>query len=136
MVSFQFRSLLTFLSSAKAKDAGWTETTAFDYAAYEASGGNNADWRGAAKVYEWNDDFGDVAPAVPELEEILFGSEHQMRKGAHIDNISHIEVQLEGPVAVAPVRKVSDIITIPSSHVLIRLLVRGRWPPPGRAPQH
>lgn len=28
----------------------------------------------SARVYEWNDEFGDVGPKIPELEEQLFGT--------------------------------------------------------------
>lgn len=30
------------------------------------------DWASSATRYEWNDSYGDVAPRLPELEEILF----------------------------------------------------------------
>ncbi|KAK5114203.1 hypothetical protein LTR85_010268 [Meristemomyces frigidus] len=92
---------------AKARGAGWTETTAFNYADFEASGGNNGDWHAISKVYEWNDEYGDVGPEVPELERILFGGEHQMRKGQHYENID-IPVTIEGPVKVDPVRNFGD----------------------------
>lgn len=31
-------------------------------------------FEGSARIYEWNDEFGDVVPRVPELEEELFGA--------------------------------------------------------------
>lgn len=94
---------------AKARDAGWSETTAFDYNAYQRSGGENApEWMANAKVYEWNDEFGDVGPEIPQLEDMLFGSEFQMKKGTSINNIFEFEVQIEGPVKIDPIRKVSD----------------------------
>lgn len=92
-----------FLS--KARDAGWTEKTAFNYDEYMRTGGEDRDWHGAAKVYEWKDEFGDVGPEVPELEKILFGGEFQMRKGAHTEHLD-LEVNIEGPVKIAPVLKV------------------------------
>lgn len=71
----------------RARAAGWTETTAFDYQAFERSGGNDIDWHGLARVYEWKDEYGDVAPRVPELEKELFGGEFQMRTGNHLHNL-------------------------------------------------
>jgi hypothetical protein len=90
----------------KAKDRGWTEATAFDYDEFQRTGGHDADYHGAAKVYEWSGDYGDVGPQVPELENILFGGEFQMRKGEHVE-VLEVEVTLEGPSKVQPVAKVS-----------------------------
>lgn len=91
----------------KARDAGWTETTAFDYGEFQRTGGNDADWRGAAKKYEWNDEYGDVGPEIKELEDILFGGEFQVRKGDHAQNLD-LDVKIEGPEKIAPVFKVSN----------------------------
>ena len=93
--------------TSKARDAGWNEKTAFNYAEFERLGGDSADYHASSKVYEWQDDFGDVAPEIPELERILFGGEFQMRQGEHINNLKDIEVSLEGPTKVVPVRTVS-----------------------------
>ena len=92
--------------SKKARDAGWTEATAFNYDEFQRTGGNDADWYGAAKVYEWSDEFGDVAPAVPELEKILFGGEFQMRRGEHTEHLE-LTVNIESPEKVSPIRNVS-----------------------------
>lgn len=72
----------------RARAAGWTETTAFDYVEFQRQGGSNADWSGAARVYEWKDEYGDVGPAIPELEIALFGGEFQMRRGEHMSNFA------------------------------------------------
>ncbi|RMY14218.1 hypothetical protein D0867_07209 [Hortaea werneckii] len=88
--SLQFQALTLdkdeFLRRARA--AGWTETTAFDYVQFQRQGGNNTDWYGAAQVYEWKDEYGDVGPAIPELEIALFGGEFQMRRGEHMGNFA------------------------------------------------
>ena len=42
-------------------------------------------WMHRAKKYEWKDDYGDLAPEIPELEKELFGSELRMRKGHRFD---------------------------------------------------
>ncbi|KAI7366302.1 DEAD/DEAH box RNA helicase [Hortaea werneckii] len=80
----------------RARAAGWTETTAYDYVQFQRQGGNNTDWYGAARVYEWKDEYGDVGPAIPELEIALFGGEFQMRRGEHMGNFAST-VAVQGP---------------------------------------
>ncbi|KAI5801662.1 P-loop containing nucleoside triphosphate hydrolase protein [Peziza echinospora] len=36
----------------------------------------SVDWNSSAARYEWNEEYGDVAPRIPEMEEILFGDVH------------------------------------------------------------
>ncbi|KAK5136145.1 hypothetical protein LTR08_003982 [Meristemomyces frigidus] len=93
---------------SKARDAGWAEKTAFNYDEFERLGGGDAEYHATSKVYEWQDDFGDVGPEVPELERILFGGEFQMRKGDHYKNLGEIPVTLEGPTKVDPVRSFEE----------------------------
>lgn len=91
----------------RARGHGWTETVAFDYNSYQKSGGDNPyEWYGTAEKYEWKDDYGDVGPEIPELEKILFGNEFITREGAHRNNLD-IEVTLEGPEKIAPIKTVS-----------------------------
>lgn len=82
----------------KAKEAGWIERTAYDYAADERDRRDDNGWFGAAKIYsvEWQDDFGEVGPEIPELEQILFRSEHQQHQGEHLHALE-IPVTVEGP---------------------------------------
>ncbi len=89
---------------AKARAAGWTETVAFDYDEFQRQGGD--DWLGNAKVYEWNEEYGDVAPGHPELERQLYGLEHRVTAGNHRGVLDDIEVVLEGPTRVAPIQQV------------------------------
>ncbi|EME87037.1 uncharacterized protein MYCFIDRAFT_116498, partial [Pseudocercospora fijiensis CIRAD86] len=91
-----------------ARSAGWTETVAFDYDAFQRSGGNDGNWLGQGAVYEWSGEYGDVAPQVPELEAILFGSEFKLREGTHRTNIDDIEVTVEGPTKIAPIKNFAD----------------------------
>ena len=86
----------------KARDHGWTETTAFNYDEFQRTGGNDRNWLGAGKVYEWSDEYGDVAPEVPELHDILFGGEFQMQKGEHLGAFE-LEVTAEGAEKITPV---------------------------------
>lgn len=39
-------------------------------------------WASGEARYEWNDEYGDVGPAFPELEKILFGDEDHVRAGS------------------------------------------------------
>ena len=83
----------------KVKDAGWTEKTAFNYDEYQRTGGENAeDFGGMMQIYnvDWNDDYGDVGPELPELEKGLFGGEFRNRKGEHLAALQ-LEANVEGP---------------------------------------
>lgn len=91
---------------ARAREAGWTDRTAIDYDTVQGGGDSNADWNGAARVYEWSGEYGDVGPEVPELEEVLFGGDFVMRQGEHLANLD-LEVTVEGPTQIAPIREVS-----------------------------
>lgn len=75
------------------QEVGWVEKQAYDYETYNKSskelfdeglapGGLGAqDWASNAAKYEWDEDYGDVGPAFPDLEKQLFGGEHRMRTG-------------------------------------------------------
>lgn len=93
-----------------AREAGWVDTTDVDYTHQNAAG----EWYGSGGKYEWLDDYGDVAPDIPELEMILFGSEHQVRSGEHMEALD-AEVRVEGPFAVKPVNNVSNISPRPAT---------------------
>ena len=43
------------------------------------------EWAGHAAKYEWNAEYGDVGPADPRLEKMLFFSEHTVRKGVEYE---------------------------------------------------
>lgn len=51
---------------------GWNEAEVFDYSAMGGDSGVRT-FGGSARVYDWNDEFGDIGPKVPELEKELFG---------------------------------------------------------------
>ncbi|TKA52778.1 hypothetical protein B0A55_12521, partial [Friedmanniomyces simplex] len=92
---------------AKARGAGWTEKTAFDYAQYNREGGDSHNWAGAAKKYEWKEEYGDVGPEIEELEKMLYGGEFQMHKGDRYDNLE-IKVTVEGEQQVARILEFED----------------------------
>ena len=70
---------------ATARDKGWVEPQSFDYESHnapiKASGANEGDWNHHAAKYEWKEDYGEVGPAIPELEHQLFRSEFINRQG-------------------------------------------------------
>jgi len=89
----------------RVRAAGWTERSAVDYTTVADQAASSGDWFATAKVYEWKGEYGDVGPKVPELEKILFGGDFRVRQGEHLNNLE-FEVAVEGPVKIAPVRKV------------------------------
>ncbi|KAH7316440.1 P-loop containing nucleoside triphosphate hydrolase protein [Stachybotrys elegans] len=62
-------------------------------------------WDGSAKVYQWNDEFGDVGPKFPDLEVELFGAPESRHEVAGLDfsRIEEIEVHQEGPRKIDPI---------------------------------
>lgn len=115
----------------RARDQGWTETTAFDYDSYQRQGGDNRDWFGAGAVYEWSDEYGEVAPRFEELEKILFGRDTHIEEGEHSNVLKEIEVFVDGPQRIAPVTKVSPLsspscLTLPAN---LFASVHRRWHP-------
>ena len=76
-------------NAAKARERGWTAPQGYDYASYNAAPVRGqedlTEWGHKAAKYEWKDDFGDVGPAVEELEKQLFRSELRMRQGTKLD---------------------------------------------------
>ncbi|CAK1359666.1 ATP-dependent RNA helicase DED1 [Cercospora beticola] len=96
------------LDLAKAREAGWSETTAFNYDEFTKQGGHSGEWQGMTGVYEWNDEYGDVAPELPELERMLYGTETRVVEGKHRDTLDDIEVVLEGATKVKPIQTFAD----------------------------
>lgn len=108
MSSFDTKSLAEALPAANSKQTpqehGWVDKTAYDYATYNKTNKDINDaaesgeatpegendfpepeaWAGNASVYEWDDEYGDVGPRHPELEQMLFGAE-RVRRGNAID---------------------------------------------------
>lgn len=81
----------------RVREAQWAVPQKFDYDTYNAGprdresaapvGDENADyadgptWAANAVKYEWSDDFGEVGPRHPALEQMLFRDEHIMEIG-------------------------------------------------------
>jgi len=103
--------------AAKARDHGFVEKTAYDYAIYDP--GNDAPksssdqaWGSTAARYEWSDEYGDVAPKFPELERQLFNNAFMMRKGENLQAYDVINVTIEGPTKISPVTSVSYFLPL------------------------
>ncbi|KAK3064680.1 hypothetical protein LTS18_004941, partial [Coniosporium uncinatum] len=99
--------------AAKARDHGFVEKTAYDYAVYGSGNDapdacNDQAWGSTAARYEWSDEYGDVAPRVPELEQQLFNDAYMMRKGENLQAYNVINVTIEGPTKIAPVTSFKD----------------------------
>ncbi|KAI9841281.1 MAG: hypothetical protein M1837_000817 [Sclerophora amabilis] len=97
---------------------GWAPKTEYDYKIYNASsreekeaieaGTNASTWASNAEKYEWQDEFGEVGPAVPTLEKKLFGNDDLVRSGDEFQKIKEIEVTQEGSVHINPVTKFEE----------------------------
>lgn len=84
-----------------AKEAGWIDTVPANYNHHQDSDGAQY------AVYEWAEEYGEVGPRVPELEEQLFGGEFRMRQGQHTQALE-LPTTVEGPMKVSPIRSVSN----------------------------
>ncbi|KIH91517.1 ATP-dependent RNA helicase [Sporothrix brasiliensis 5110] len=85
------------------KDAGWIESTPYNYEAEQDPTKVLRDWAGNATVYEWSGEEGDVGPASEELERELFG-DPEKRSGSGIDfsTLAEIKVTQEGETRISP----------------------------------
>ena len=98
---------------AAARKAGWVEPTAFDYTAADTRGPPPTEavtgdedlpsWAHNAKRYEYTGEEGDIGPKVPELEEQLFRSDFQNRKGVKFDTLCSIKVVAEASEKPSPI---------------------------------
>lgn len=72
-----------------AQEKGWVEPSNFNYAQYNSSGGASGEatdvpdeeWAHTAVKYEWKEEYGDLGPEIPELEDQLFRSQYLTRMG-------------------------------------------------------
>lgn len=103
-------------STKRPQDHGWEPRTAFNYEAVappapDATAPESTDdapgWAHNAVRYEWNDDYGDVGPAIPALEAQLFNRNNISSAGSDLRTLSEFVVTQEGPTRIAHVRTVS-----------------------------
>ncbi|KAL4800551.1 P-loop containing nucleoside triphosphate hydrolase protein [Aspergillus venezuelensis] len=93
------------------------ETTEFGTTVEDGENGENGasmeedsapQWAANAAKYEWNDEYGDVGPKNPHLEEQLFRSEFINRTGLKIGNLRNIEVIAESHERPNPIKDFRD----------------------------
>lgn len=108
-------------SAALVKEKGWAERQAYDYKKFsndrstrEAEAGDTAEeaqpvyqdnWLSSAVRYEWDDEFGEVGPEIPKLEEQLFKDQFRQEKGTFL-GAYEFKVTCEGPNTILPIRSV------------------------------
>ncbi|PYH84840.1 putative DEAD/DEAH box RNA helicase [Aspergillus uvarum CBS 121591] len=106
-------------ASNLARAKGWVAPESYDYDKYTAASapdqpagdsgdGQLPEWAANAAKYEWKDEYGDVGPEIPELEEQLFRNEFINRAGLKIGNLQKIEVIAESHERPNPVRDFND----------------------------
>ncbi|EOD46035.1 putative dead deah box RNA helicase protein [Neofusicoccum parvum] len=103
----------------RAREHGFAPPVAYDYDNYNATTKEQRDatlaegryiepsWAATAARYEWDDDYGEVGPPMPELEQELFRQETVMRRGNAFQVLQY-KIKQEGPVQIAPVRNFED----------------------------
>ena len=69
---------------AGAVGTDWIKPQAYDYAAMESII-STQEWEGSARVYQWQDDFGDVGPEFPDMERELFGDPESRHEKAGVN---------------------------------------------------
>ena len=79
-------------AAQRARGAGWVEPEQYDYGTYNArtreelqAVENTSDvpaWAANAAKYEWSDEYGDVGPKHPQLEDMLFRNADINRRGS------------------------------------------------------
>lgn len=83
----------------QAREAGWVAPQAYNYETAQAKHGDPAPsssveqvdteevagWMHKAVKYEWQEEYGDVGPEVPELEKQLFGGDTRTKTGQFLD---------------------------------------------------
>ena len=83
--------------SRVAREHGWVPPVKYDYEAFnstreELEAAQKATptaeaptWAATATRYEWLDEYGDVGPAIPQLEDELFRSETTVKQGVQME---------------------------------------------------
>ena len=92
-------------STQRSRDAGWVEPEKYDYEAYNArtNEARQADdgalelpsWAANATKYEWKDEYGEVGPAHPELEAMLFGKDYHVTEGQYREKYFNLPRSLQ-----------------------------------------
>ncbi|KAL4906806.1 hypothetical protein BDW74DRAFT_166944 [Aspergillus multicolor] len=122
-------------ASALAREKGWAAPEEYNYEKYvgvppvekPAEDGENLqeeavpEWAANTAKYEWKDEYGDVGPENPRLEEQLFRNEFINRTGLKISNLRNIEVVAESHERPSPIKSFDDAGLHPVMRQNIRL---------------
>jgi hypothetical protein len=104
----------------RAREAGWVDSQPVDYAVRQSSHDTDmTNYLAHSAVYEWDDEYGDVGPEVPALEQQLFGGDFRVRQGQFMNELQ-FEVTVEGPDKLQPARSVSTLLHSLPLHVAHR----------------
>lgn len=107
---------------------GWMENEKLNYDAFNAPTSETTPaWAGAAAVYEWTGEEGDIGPPDAELEGQLFGGEHN-RAGTSLDHILNFKAIIDGPKQYKPIDSVGSFLISQTSDTSCSLL-RSSTPP-------
>jgi ATP-dependent RNA helicase DDX3X len=75
-----------------AREKGWVKNQDYNYEEYKATSqataaddSTGSNWAHNAAKYEWKEEYGDLGPEIPELEQQLFRSEFINRQGLKFD---------------------------------------------------
>jgi hypothetical protein len=109
-------------AKAKAKEHGWEEPVPYNYAVYNGSADRATDnlngdiehtvtfgesrWLSQAAVYEFDDEYGEVGPRNPALEQELYHDENRMITGEHVHQFQY-QVHTAGPVMINHITEAS-----------------------------
>ncbi len=82
-------------TAKRSREHGWVEPQKYDYESYNAGTREEREaietahevpaWASNAMKYEWRDEYGDVGPEHPELENELFKDENKMQSGIEFE---------------------------------------------------
>ncbi|KAL2867035.1 DEAD/DEAH box helicase [Aspergillus lucknowensis] len=120
-------------ASTIARAKGWVEPETYDYNKYTTAPPLEKpteeseieepvpEWAAKAAKYEWKDEYGDVGPENPKLEEMLFRNEYINRTGLKIGNLQNIEVIAESHERPSPIKSFDDAGLHPIMRQNIRL---------------
>ncbi|KAL1973839.1 hypothetical protein VTN31DRAFT_5399 [Thermomyces dupontii] len=109
-------------TAALIREKGWAAPEQYDYARYSAPNAiKHPEWASNAAKYEWKDEYGDVGPADPELEEMLFRNDLINRPGLKLDTLRGIKVTAESIEQPKPIKSFDDAGLHPIMRENIRL---------------
>lgn len=109
----------------KPSTLGWDKPTPLNYDALQANQGttnptapigvteddaeddDEPAWASGAAKYEWQDEYGDLAPELPELERHLFTTEGSSQMGEFMSTLTEFVVTQESDTQFRPINNVS-----------------------------